>query len=110
MKINKYHTRHPEKEITDHSEILRIVKSQKFMTIAMSKDNEPYLVTVNHAFDEEKNCFYFHCSKTGKKADFIHSNTKVWGQILEDNGYLVRQCDHAYRSVHFTGLAWFCRR
>jgi uncharacterized protein len=111
MKINqpdnKYHTRHPDKEIIDSSEILRTIKSQKFMTIAMSKGNEPYLVTVNYAFNARKSCFYFHCSKIGKKSDYIRSNPKVWGQILEDKGYLNGKCDHAYCSIQFSGLAEF---
>jgi uncharacterized protein len=29
----------------------------------------------------------------------------VYGQVLEDRGYVAGQCDHAYRTVQFDGTA-----
>ena len=31
----------------------------------------------------------------------------VWGQVVEDRGYLPGQCSHAYRSVMFEARAEF---
>jgi len=104
---SKYHTRHPNKEITDRSELFRIVLEQKFITLALCHDGQPYLVTVNHAFGEAPDRFYFHCSSKGRKADCLRANPKVYGQALEDNGYMAGQCDHAFRSVQFEGTARF---
>lgn len=103
--MEKYHQRHPEKAIEDQNELVNIIHGQKYMTFALCKEKEPYLVTVNYAFDQRRNCFYFHCSPKGKKMDFIRANPIVWGQIMEDRGYLQGECDHAYRTVQFKGQA-----
>lgn len=101
----KYHLMRIDRAMTDKNEISRVINEQKFMTVAMCKDNEPYLVTVNYSFDESINSFYFHCAKKGKKSDFIKANPLVWGQVLEDMGYVQGECDHTYRTIQFRGRA-----
>jgi uncharacterized protein len=103
--MKTWHTRHPDKAITDPAEITRIVASLKFMTLALCAENQPYLVTISHAFDPERNCFYFHCSPVGRKMDVIRANPQVYGQVLEDRGYVSGECDHRYRTVQFDGRA-----
>jgi len=105
--MTSYHQRRPEKAITDEGEMLEIIAGQNIMTLAMSKDNEPYLVTVNYGFDSVERCFYFHCARKGKKVDFLRANPVVWGQILDDRGYRDGMCDHAFRTVHFRGTVTF---
>ncbi len=100
-----YHTRHPEKALTDPAELLELARAARFVTLALCRGDEPYLVTVNHALDESGELLYFHCAVQGRKIEFIRANPRVWGQILEDRGYLAGQCDHAYRSVQFAGRA-----
>jgi nitroimidazol reductase NimA-like FMN-containing flavoprotein (pyridoxamine 5'-phosphate oxidase superfamily) len=65
-------------------------------------DNEPYLVSLSHGYDEENNCIYFHCANEGKKLVYAKSNNKVWGQAVQDYG-VTDECDYAYTSVHFSG-------
>jgi hypothetical protein len=65
-------------------------------------DNEPYLVSLSHGYDEAKNCLYFHCAPEGKKLVFLEANSKVWGEALLDFG-VTNECDYAYTSVHFRG-------
>ena len=100
-----YHIRRKDREIKSRAEIIDIVNRQKLLTIAMCKDGEPYLITANYGFDEKNNCFYIHCARRGKKIDFLRANPKVWGTIVEDNGYVQGECEHKYRSVHFEGEA-----
>lgn len=102
-----YHQRRPEKAITERAEMLDIIDGEAVMTLAMCKDNEPYLVTVNYSFDPSCDCFYFHCSRSGKKIDYLRANPVVWGQVVEDIGYMDGECDHAFRSVHFHGRVTF---
>jgi nitroimidazol reductase NimA-like FMN-containing flavoprotein (pyridoxamine 5'-phosphate oxidase superfamily) len=99
--------RRPERMITDPQEFLPIIRSQKYMHLALCKDNQPYLVTVNYAFDANENRFYFHCASKGKKIEYLQSNPFVWGEIVEDLGYLPNECNHAYRSVQFLGRTEF---
>ena len=103
--MKSWHTRHPDKAITDPAEIASVIASQKFLTLALCAEDRPYLVTLSHAFDAERSCFYFHCSPVGRKMDIIGANPQVYGQVLEDRGYVAGQCDHAYRTVQFEGQA-----
>jgi nitroimidazol reductase NimA-like FMN-containing flavoprotein (pyridoxamine 5'-phosphate oxidase superfamily) len=100
-----YHMRRKEKEINDPEELRRILLSQRTATFAMCRDGEPYLVTLNYAYVPDGRSIYFHCASAGKKLDFIRANPRIWGQVLEDGGYIPEQCDHRFRSVHFWGAA-----
>jgi hypothetical protein len=99
--------RRADKEITDIRTLQRILKSTSYMTVAMCKNNEPYLVSLSHSYDETRNCVYFHCAAEGKKLDFLKANNKIWAQALLDNGYVQGECDHNYASVHFNGKVTF---
>ncbi len=103
----EYHMRRSEKAITDPQELVDVIRGQKYMTLALCSDGEPYLVTMNYGFDAEASCFYFHCAGEGKKLDILKKSPVVWGQVLEDCGYIVGKCDHAYRTVEFKGTVTF---
>jgi len=103
----KYHLRRKDREITDQAELKRILRTTKYVTIAMTMNNQPYLVSLNHGYSEAGNCLYFHCAKVGKKIDYIRSNSSVWGQALVDEGYVEGECDHLFVSVHFQGKITF---
>ncbi len=105
--MDRYHLRRSDKALEDKAELVRILRGQKHVTLALCADNEPYLVTMNHGYDEAEHCLYFHCAPTGKKVDLIRANPQIWGQALEDGGYLDGECDHAYRTVQFQGRAEF---
>lgn len=101
----EYHMRRADKAMRDEHEMLTLIRSQRLLTLAMCADGEPYLVTVDYGFDESARTFYFHCAREGKKLDVLRANPVVWGQVVEDLGYVDGECDHAYRSVHFRGRA-----
>jgi hypothetical protein len=100
-----FHVRRQDKNITDESLLKKILKTSKYVTIALSMDNEPYLVSLTHGYDEEHNCVYFHCAKEGKKLHYLKSNRSIWGQALLDYGVSEGQgeCTYLYASVHFSG-------
>jgi nitroimidazol reductase NimA-like FMN-containing flavoprotein (pyridoxamine 5'-phosphate oxidase superfamily) len=91
-----------EKAITETEIIEELLKRGKYATISLSKENEPYLVTLSYGYDESKNALYFHCAKEGQKIDFIKSNSNACGTIIEDNGY-EDGCGQAFRSLVFRG-------
>lgn len=97
------HPRRKDKEIVDQSTLKRILRTTKYVTLAFSKNDEPYLVTLSHGYDETKNCIYFHCAGEGKKLDYIKANNKVWGQAMLDYGYREGECTHHYATVQFKG-------
>jgi nitroimidazol reductase NimA-like FMN-containing flavoprotein (pyridoxamine 5'-phosphate oxidase superfamily) len=98
-----FHVRRKDKEITDMEVLRKVLKSAKYMTLAMSMNNQPYLVSLSCGYDEQHNCLYFHCAAEGKKLDYLKANNTVWGQVLLDYGYVQGECDHQYASVHFRG-------
>jgi len=99
--------RRKDKEITDAKEMKEILKEAKYVTVAMCFDNEPYLVTLSHGYDEKQNCIYFHCAPEGKKISILYANNRVWGQALVDRGYVQGVCDHMYACTQFKGQVTF---
>ncbi len=97
-----FHVRRKEREITDQSEMRQILKTTKYVTVALCMNNEPYLVSLSHGYDEEKKCLYFHCAPEGKKLVYAKANSQVWGQAVLDYG-VTEECDYAYSSVQFSG-------
>jgi nitroimidazol reductase NimA-like FMN-containing flavoprotein (pyridoxamine 5'-phosphate oxidase superfamily) len=99
-----FHLRRKDKEITDESLMKKILKTSQYITMALCRDSQPYLVSLSHAYDENRNCLYFHCAKEGKKLQYLNSNDVVWGQALLDYGHGEGdECTHLYASVHFCG-------
>lgn len=81
----------------------KILRETSYVTLALVKDGEPYLVSLSHGYDEEENCLYFHSAPEGKKLDIMRENPIVWGQALMDHGYHKGECSHLYASVMFKG-------
>jgi nitroimidazol reductase NimA-like FMN-containing flavoprotein (pyridoxamine 5'-phosphate oxidase superfamily) len=97
-----FHVRRKDREITDSDVLKKVLKSTKYVTIALCMDNEPYLVSLSHGYDEAANCLYFHCADEGKKIVYLKANPNVWGQAVQDYG-VTDECDYAYTCVHFKG-------
>jgi nitroimidazol reductase NimA-like FMN-containing flavoprotein (pyridoxamine 5'-phosphate oxidase superfamily) len=97
-----FHARRKDREITESQALKKVLRSTKYVTIAMCMDNEPYLVSLSHGYDEAQNCLYFHCADEGKKLVYLKANSRVWGQAVLDYG-VTDECDYAYTSVHFRG-------
>lgn len=99
----KYHMRNKDKEITKKSELVKILKNGKYAVIAMCRKNEPYVVTLNYGYDKKKNALYFHNALKGLKIDFIKRNPNVCATIIKDEGYVMGECSHKYKSVVMWG-------
>jgi nitroimidazol reductase NimA-like FMN-containing flavoprotein (pyridoxamine 5'-phosphate oxidase superfamily) len=105
--IDEYHLRQAHKSIDNQKELDEIILGQKYLTFAMSLDGEPYISTVNYYYDTDNRFFYFHCSPEGKKLKILRESPIIWGQIMEDRGYINGECDHAYTTVQFKGKVVF---
>jgi len=99
--------RRRDKEITDEGELRAILREAKHVTVAMSVGDEPYLATLSHGYDGERNCVYFHCAPEGRKVGMLRANPRVWGQALVDGGYQQGSCDHLYKTTQFRGRVTF---
>jgi len=103
----KYHMRRMDRAVTDPAKLERILRETQYMTIAMCRDNIPYLVSLSHAYDPERRCLYFHCAPQGKKIDYMKANPRVWGQMIMDHGYVEGKCNHLYVTAMFNGTVHF---
>ena len=99
----KYHMRRLDRAITDSDKLERILKETRYITIAMCKDNIPYLVSLSHAYDPDGKRLYFHCASEGKKLDYMRANPHIWGQAIIDHGYVEGKCNHLYVTAMFGG-------
>ncbi len=99
--------RRKEKAIESEEEMVAILETSKYITIAMCENNLPYLVTLSHGYDRNKNCIYFHCARKGKKVDILTTNSAIWGQAIKDHGYAEGACDHLYATTQFKGSVSF---
>jgi nitroimidazol reductase NimA-like FMN-containing flavoprotein (pyridoxamine 5'-phosphate oxidase superfamily) len=98
-----YHVRRSEREIADPAELEGIIGRCKICTLALAKDNEPYVVTLSYGWDRDRRALYFHCGKEGRKMDWLRANPRTSATIIEDLGYDQASCDHAYKSVVLDG-------
>ncbi len=105
--MKQYHQRRPAQVINDPAEQREIIDACVHLTFAMAVDCEPYLATVNYGYDADQRCFFFHCHPGGKKVRMLQSQPVVWGQILEDRGYIATRCQHDFRTVQFRGRVTF---
>jgi len=103
--LEEYHLRRKDKAIVDRKRMLDFLEGQKLVTVALSKDGKPYLFTADYGFDRKSKIIFIHCAKKGKKVDYIGANPIVWGQVMEDLGYVQGECEHNYRTVQFKGKA-----
>ncbi|HPM79587.1 MAG TPA: pyridoxamine 5'-phosphate oxidase family protein [Candidatus Anammoximicrobium sp.] len=102
-----YHLRRVDRDMPDRKDQLAVLRGQKYLSLALAHDNQPYLVSLNYAFSDQENCFYVHSATEGRKIDYLRANPRVWGQVIEDHGYMTGECSHAYRSVMFEARAEF---
>jgi nitroimidazol reductase NimA-like FMN-containing flavoprotein (pyridoxamine 5'-phosphate oxidase superfamily) len=99
----KYHMHKTEREITDHDELIKVLINGKYVTVAMCRNNEPYIVTLSYGYDKKKHALYFHAAVKGLKLDIMKDNPNVCATVIEDHGYVKDQCEQHYRSIVFWG-------
>jgi nitroimidazol reductase NimA-like FMN-containing flavoprotein (pyridoxamine 5'-phosphate oxidase superfamily) len=105
--MSELEVRRKEQSIDDEGEMIAILRRVKHVTMAMCRGDEPYLVTVSHGYDEDRRAVYFHCGQEGRKVDILRANPVVWGQALEDPGYVEGDCDQPYATTQFRGIVVF---
>lgn len=98
-----YHIRRSEREISDNEEFIAILSNCKYAIISLCKNNQPYIVTLSYGYDNNENALYFHCAKEGQKIDFIRSNPYACVTIIDDDGFDMNSCEHAYKSLVIRG-------
>lgn len=96
-----------EKEITDRSEINKILKTGVICRVAFFDDPFPYLLSFNYGYHD--NCIYIHSALKGKKIDLINKNPRIAFEVTTDVEIVeaAKACGWStkYNSVCGTGIA-----
>ncbi|HEX3043524.1 MAG TPA: pyridoxamine 5'-phosphate oxidase family protein [Bacillota bacterium] len=98
-----YHMRRAEREIKDPLQLEAVIKNGKYAVIALCRNNEPYIVTLSYSYDENDRALYFHGAKDGLKIEFLNANPNICLTIIDDQGYIPRECSHAYKTIVIRG-------
>lgn len=67
--------RRKDREITDKTEIERIIREALVCRVALSDDNSPYVFPV--CFGYKDGCIYFHSALEGKKIEILKKNSRI---------------------------------
>ncbi|MCF7793839.1 MAG: pyridoxamine 5'-phosphate oxidase family protein [Candidatus Cloacimonetes bacterium] len=67
--------RRKDREIKDKKEIIDIIERSEECYLAMSVNDQPYVIPVNFGFQDET--IYIHCAAEGKKIEMIKQNPNV---------------------------------
>ncbi len=104
--------RRTDREISDQSEVLRILQKADVCRIAMCDDNVPYVVTMNFGLGKDGlKSLYFHCASEGRKIDILRKNNLVCFQTDTEHEFFLHDvscgCSMRYRSVVGMGRIHF---
>lgn len=67
-----------KKQALSREECLSLLKTEKRGVLSVLGDQGyPYGMPMNHFFDEQDGCLYFHCGKTGHRLDALKACGKV---------------------------------
>jgi uncharacterized protein len=98
-----YHIRRKEREITNIDDLRAILTRGRYAVVGLSKNDEPYVVTLSYGYDASESALYFHCAKTGQKIEFIRANPRACATVIDTAGEDSDSCDHPYVSVVLRG-------
>ena len=90
-----------------YDECVQVLKTAKRGVLAVTGDGGyPYAVPLNHFYNEEDGCLYFHSGKTGHKTDALRADAKASFCVL-DEGEPADDWSYYFRSVIVFGTAAF---
>jgi nitroimidazol reductase NimA-like FMN-containing flavoprotein (pyridoxamine 5'-phosphate oxidase superfamily) len=77
--------RRKDREISINEEIIEILQKAEVCRLALSDENQPYIVAMNFGIEENEGLkIYFHCANEGRKLDIIRKNNKACVQVEFD--------------------------
>ena len=106
--------RRNERAITDHSEILQVIRRCDTCRLAFHGDEHPYIVPMSFGFEDTGGALtlYFHCAVSGRKLELMARDARVAfemdaGHRLVMHGENACSCTMEYESVMGTGTLAF---
>lgn len=95
--------RRADRAISDPDVIAGMLATARFVTIALTDGEEPYVVTLSCGYDAHRSRLCFHVAPEGRKLDIIARNPRACATAIEDLGYRDGKCEHPFRSLVIDG-------
>lgn len=83
----------------DNDACIALLKNETRGVLSVLGDNDyPYAAPMNHFYNEEDGCIYFHCGRVGHRLDALRKHDKVCfcvhnqGERLGDNWFYTVHC------------------
>jgi nitroimidazol reductase NimA-like FMN-containing flavoprotein (pyridoxamine 5'-phosphate oxidase superfamily) len=75
--------RRKDREVTELTGKLEIIKNSKVCRVAMSENNQPYIVPLNFGYEyrDDTLTLFFHGAHEGKKIDILKKNKNVCFEV-----------------------------
>ena len=99
--------RRTAQEIKNQELIERVIANALVCRIALSKDNQPYVVPVNFGYDGTH--LYFHTAPEGQKLAYIAANPRVCFEFEDQVKMLPHATDASQWSVSYYSVIGFGR-
>ncbi len=92
----------------DREEMMKLLGEEDTGVLCLSRDGEPYGVTLSYALVDGE--IIFHCATSGRKLDFIEANPRVCFVVSRHPDRTLphrpdSECNYRYESVHCFGKA-----
>lgn len=92
--------RRKDREVTDFSKMIAILKSCDCCRLGLVDGNEAYIVPMNFGYDvtDDEVTLYFHCAKEGRKIGLLPKQTVVSFEMDTKHKLTVgkNDCDYSY--------------
>jgi nitroimidazol reductase NimA-like FMN-containing flavoprotein (pyridoxamine 5'-phosphate oxidase superfamily) len=100
--------RRKDREITDINEKMRIIDKNKVCRLALSENDQPYIVPLNYGYSFENGnlTLYFHGAREGRKLQIIGKNKLACFEI-DCDGALIEgdeACNYGYAYKSIIGV------
>lgn len=96
-----------KQEISKEECIDILINEKRGVLSVIGDDGYPYGIPLNHYYDKNENCIYFHGAKEGHKIDAIKNNNKVSYCVFEKGIKRENHWSYDVRSVIVFGKARF---
>lgn len=97
--FHKVPMRNQQRSITDESRMFDLLSRVRYVTLGLSREDHPYVITLSCGLDRSRSALYFHTAIKGLKLEILEHNDRVSFTAMEDLGYQFGHCAHHFRSV-----------
>lgn len=98
--------RRKDREVTEPSEIVQIMKRCEVLHLALYGDDAPYILPVNFGMEPDGMTLYIHGAMTGTKYDLITQDNRAGFEMDCCHGLVLDEVDHSCTVDYESVIGW----